>query len=316
MDFVAKQVQNFTADARNTVDSRLSDFKKSILEEFASNSEAKSEAFADPDFQHSLLEAQTSFARSGDANLQEVLVDLIVQRSKQTVRDRLTLTLNDAIEKAKSLTDEDFSALSLAFIFKNMQNNGINDVDGIVDYLRQFAVPIYGLVSKNNNAYHYLESHGCVVLGNAVITFKSVLEILQIRYPGIVTNGLTNEEILSLFPNNQPTIGGFIVPSPFDPSRFVFALGGSETLKQVFAQTGLGPEVAEGYIGLCKANAPSVDKFADVLRAKLSEIDGIIDAYNGTPVKDLRLTSTGVALAHANLTKKTGLSADLSIWIN
>ena len=110
---LSAHVERLSATAKELIEDRLSQFRTEIVTRFANDTSTKIEAFSDPDFQASILDAQRAFARSGDSNLQSVLTDLIAQRSKQPARNRITLTLNDAITKAGSIPKADLNALSL-----------------------------------------------------------------------------------------------------------------------------------------------------------------------------------------------------------
>lgn len=51
------------------------------------------------------------------------------------------------------------------------------------------------------------------------------------------------------------------------------------------------------------------------LIAALPWMAQLFDLWDSTPIKNLTLTSVGIALAHANMKKRTGRDFDLSIWL-
>ncbi|SDZ62799.1 hypothetical protein SAMN05444004_1443 [Jannaschia faecimaris] len=95
------------------MEERLEKFRNNLIKGFSENGTGKIEAFSDPDFQGALLDAQKAVARSGDESLENVLVELVRKRSTCEKRDRLCLTLNDAISKVGSIPEPDLNALSL-----------------------------------------------------------------------------------------------------------------------------------------------------------------------------------------------------------
>src|SRR5229473_350490 len=112
MEAIASQLPGYAAVAREIVDERLRDFEQRVIGRFADTSSTRSEAFKDPDFQHVVIRAQNAYARSGDEQVRETLVDLIARRSMETDRTRLLLSLDEAVEKAALLTKNEFAELS------------------------------------------------------------------------------------------------------------------------------------------------------------------------------------------------------------
>jgi hypothetical protein len=45
------------------------------------------------------------------------------------------------------------------------------------------------------------------------------------------------------------------------------------------------------------------------------EINDLLDIWSNSSMKNMTLTSVGIALAHANIRRKTNENWDLSIWI-
>ena len=53
----------------------------------------------------------------------------------------------------------------------------------------------------------------------------------------------------------------------------------------------------------------------DFLVSRRPQMADLFQAWDGTPMKSLNLTSVGFAIAHANVKRRTGMSLDLSIWV-
>jgi hypothetical protein len=60
----------------------------------------------DPDFQYALFTVQKEYARNGDKELGDLLVDLLVDRSKQDQRDILQIVLNESLLTAPKRMSE------------------------------------------------------------------------------------------------------------------------------------------------------------------------------------------------------------------
>ena len=81
--------QEFSTQAQSLVDERMDRLQQALFEMFKTPKLLA--AFANPDFQFNILEAQRSAARSGNAEDIGLIVDILVQRaaSKETPRLRV-----------------------------------------------------------------------------------------------------------------------------------------------------------------------------------------------------------------------------------
>lgn len=318
IDSVQKLVQVYTEQSKDIIERRLQDFRQGIIEEFSANGNGKPEAFCDPDFQGALLDAQKSIARSGDEALGEVLIDLVSQKSRCEKRDRLSLTLNDAISKAASLTSEDFDLLALIFIFKNMQIGAVPDIQSLLNRLKIFGS--FQDAAEGELAISYLESHGCVrTTGGGVITFSSGYEILQKRYPGPLTRGVSEDQMITVFPENSPLWSpdsDLLRPSPVDDDLLIIFPGDAEMIDAIYERSGLTERPGEGYINLANQSAMEIEEFYRLADPIYPELRSIINKYDSSGARDATLTALGLALAHAHLSRTEGFEAPLSIWIN
>ncbi|MDQ8029534.1 MAG: hypothetical protein REJ23_12480 [Brevundimonas sp.] len=188
MEGVERQVQRGIGQAEQLVQTRLEEFKTSVLTEFArSESGAKTEAFADPDFQHALHEAQKGFVRSGEQGLKEELVKLLAQRSTEPGRTRTALILNEAIQTIGSLTAQEISVLVVTFVFHHLQINNASDVSGVTKDYRKLLSPFAADYPREDFSFEYLSSMRCTTVNQ--ISTNEIWGILVDRYENVFTKG-------------------------------------------------------------------------------------------------------------------------------
>lgn len=317
IDAVSRQIQTFTQDAHNTINQRLEDFKKEVLERLSHDPKARSQAFSDPDFQHALYDAQKAYARTADADLHRVLVDLIVERSKQEKRDRLALTLNAAIEKASALTDEDFSILALAFAVQRVQFSGLINLANLVEQYKTIVDPLVDRIPKSETAFSYLESQGCITRVMGGFKQTSSFDLLKETYPTVLSKGISEADFAMLFPEGVPQwFGKYFAASPFDKDRLAPQI--LSTDDGTGYQSGLAPssEVLSRYAALAKAAPINREEFIEASKVYYPRVRRALDTYDNSPIRNARLTLVGIALAHAYLSKIGVIRADLAIWIH
>jgi len=115
----------------------------------------------DPDFQYALFTVQKEYARNADADLGDLLVDLLVDRSKQEQRDILQIVLNESLQVAPKLTNEQLAALAVMFLFKYTQNYSVGNHETLGEYFDKNVKPFSDKLVKNNACYQHLEFSGC-----------------------------------------------------------------------------------------------------------------------------------------------------------
>lgn len=317
IDAIKNLVQVHTEQSKEVIEQRLEGFRNALIKEFSEIGKGKVEAFSDPDFQGALLDAQKSIARNGGASLEEVLVDLVSQRSKCVKRDRLSLTLNDAILKAGLLTDEDFDFLALIFIFKNMQIHTIYDIKSLTDWFKNLFDPVAFNCAEGELAVSYLESHGCLrTVAGGVINFDSGFELLIQRYPGAITRGFRRDQLEQIFSPESPFWRyDFFKPSPLGTDLLVVSLGDAKFIDHAYERLGLAERPGSRYADMAKQNPMTENEFIDVASVHFDRIQGILRKYDDSGARASKLTSVGLALAHARLSKFKVFDAPLSVWV-
>ncbi|MCX4177742.1 MULTISPECIES: LPO_1073/Vpar_1526 family protein [Paraburkholderia] len=92
--------------AQQTACERAEHITERFLTELQSRHPEGLQQTGEPDFQHSILEAQKAYARSGDEKLETVLVDLLIERAAEQVRSLRQLVLTQSIETISRLTSD------------------------------------------------------------------------------------------------------------------------------------------------------------------------------------------------------------------
>jgi hypothetical protein len=111
---------------------------------FENNQEAVSN-FSDPDIAAALLEAQKSYARSGDEGAKHVLVELIEQRARSSERTSKNILLNEAIKKMDILSKDDLEFLHVYKRSVSLDFSGGNPVILVRSIQRQFKAISHAL---------------------------------------------------------------------------------------------------------------------------------------------------------------------------
>lgn len=265
----------------------------------------------DPDFQYSLFTAQKEYARTGDKNLGELLVNLLIDRSKEDQRNLIQIVLSESLAVAPKLTDDQLAALSMAFFFNHVQMN-VSSHEQFGNSLDRNIAQFVPKIIESNACYQHLEFSGCgsVFIGN------DLEQIIGITYQGLFLKGFELSEITSA----EISIGfdpRFFQQCINDNSKIQVTALNEQSLKVNFDKYGIMDSDREKI-----ANLFSKTKMDNTeIRSKCIEIRPymieLFEKWKNSNIRALKLTSVGIAIAHANIKKTTGDKfADLSIWIN
>jgi hypothetical protein len=267
----------------------------------------------DPDMQYAIFSAQKAYARTGDRDLSDILVDILVRRAAQAERSLLQIVLNESLEVAPKLTKDQFDTLSLIFILKYTKRLNLTGLEDFYVYLANEVGAFCKNLSKDNSQYQHLEYAGC---GTVQVTQISIEEILRKNYSGMLSKGLTAEAISLLVGQNTKEFDGLFIPCLHDPLRSQFRALNDEILVDQGKRNGLNDEVIERCMRFRNNYLMKDEEIKDHILKLIPTLSNLFDVWNSSWLKKFNLTSVGIAIAHANIRRRLPDEAyDLSIWI-
>lgn len=312
IETLADQVPKYAAIASEIVEARLKAFEERILSRFATE-QANPTAFADPDFQHALGTAQRSFCRFGDEVSADILVALLAQKSKEPARNRLSLVLGQAVEKAALLTANELAALSLAHLLVSVKFI-VPNFGALCSRLQDQAVPLLSDITTEESSYTYLESQGCASV--IFTTGIDLTEVLRRSYPGLLSLGHTSERMVELFGDGfEARCGTLIRPCIHDDGKWQANALDKDTLSRMVDENGLTEFQSQFSVLLEPASLMDKNRMIEAMKPRVPEVEKLFEVWDTTLVRRLRPTPIGTAIAHANLVRISNFKAELTTWI-
>jgi hypothetical protein len=309
------QLSNYTAIARDIADARVTDIGMKLIEKFSDPSKANSESFKDPDFQYLLTRVQHAYARSGDKGVRDILVDLIASRSKEIVRGRLSLTLNDAVEKAALLTNNEFAELSLCYLIRYTLVGGIGNVATFGERLSRLVRPLLPDISTGIASYQYIEARSC----GSITPFEvTLIDAFRQNYTGVFSAGFDRTQLAGFLSEERIhllTASGLIVPCINDLTKLQVHAVNKKLFQEAATHCGLSEKEKDDVWNAFEATVWNGEDFLQNVGKHFPELRNLQHLWEGTSLKTLTLTTIGIAIGHANLCRVSGFDADLNIWI-
>ncbi len=270
------------------------------------------ESVKDPGFQNALYEVQKSYAKTGDKDMADVLVDILVDRVEHRERNLKQIVLDESISVIPKLTSSQLDTLTIIFLLKYSINHGINNFETLKKYLETNIKPFTENLSKEQSHYQHLEFAGC---GSISISSNNIEDIFKNSYRGLFYKGFNEEEFknqvgeLAMFPD-------FIIYCLNDKTKLQLNIVNEDVLDSKISDLKVNDTDAKKLKSLFGQYISSNEE----IETKLTELGSdfmakLLDVWKNSAMKNMTLTSVGIAIAQANYRRKTGLTLDLSIWI-
>lgn len=312
LDVAKATFYELSGAAKETATIRVEEITDQVIKKLEKDFPAGLQKAKDPDFQYALFTVQKEYARNGDKNLGDLLVDLLVDRSKQDQRDILQIVLNESLSTAPKLTDTHLAALAVIFLFKYTQNATVANHQSFGEYLDKHLLPFVSKLSKNQAGYQHLEFSGCGSIGFGGNSLEGILGTL---YQGQFLKGFDQSEIT----NRAISVGldsRFFIPCLNDISKLQVNANSKENLGKHLDAQGVSPEDRAKILELFDLGKMSEPEIKEKLITIRPYMAGVFETWTNSAMQTFTLTSVGMAIGHANIKRLIGEFASLSIWIN
>lgn len=266
----------------------------------------------EPDFQHALFTVQKEYARCGDKALRDLLVDLLVDRTKHPSRTILQIVLNESLAVAPKLTTDQLAALSMIFLFKYSIVNGIANQQAFWEHLDRYVSPFAHLLNPKAPCYQHLEYSGCGAVGLGTV---ALAETLRRNYGGLFSKGFETAQLAAkqlLMPESNP----FFTVCLNDGGRRQVAALNEEVIRSEGARLALREDEISKLVSLHNETMMNHAEVEECVVKARAYMRNLFDVWNSSLMNRFTLTSVGIAIGHVNVKKNVGDFTDLSIWIN
>ncbi|MCO6026541.1 hypothetical protein NG821_11970 [Prevotella cerevisiae] len=157
-EIVSTRIKEYSEIAMATVNKRLDEFGKQLVEEVTEKVIDKTERFTEPSIQYATGEAALGYVKSGDKKQKEDLIDLLIERVKVDEHTTKQNIIDQAIKTLPTLSPKGLSLLTLIvyreIIFsgdKNKYKEWLNSVNPLLEDCKKI----------NSIDMAYLQQSGC-----------------------------------------------------------------------------------------------------------------------------------------------------------
>jgi hypothetical protein len=299
-------------EAKHIARQRAEEVTENFLKKLQEQHSAGLKQAQEPDFQHALYTVQKEYARCGDKELGDLLVDLLVDRTKHESRTILQIVLNESLLVAPKLTPDQLAVLSVIFLFKYTINHGIKNHETLWEYLDRYVGPFAALITEKAACYQHLEYSGCGTVGLGSV---DLAEVFRRNYGGLFSKGFEEAQ----FQAKQLTIPishAILLPCVNDSARRQVNGMNEDVIKAQGKRLGLPEDDIGKLVGLHNETLMNADEVRKRILEARPYMERVFKTWTDSSMSQFTLTSVGISIGHANVKKNLGEFTNLAIWIN
>lgn len=296
--------------AEDTANARAERITNEYLTRLMIESPSSTPNLADPDVQNVMFEAQKAFARSGEEDLETVLVDLLTDRTTETQRSLRTLVLNEAITAAPKLTSSQRRIIALIFLLRYTKVTSPTALQFMAYYVRRNIMALGRDLSHSPQDIQHLEYVGVASSTLAEVDFGTALVSGS---EGLFTRGFS-VDVVPQHIRESPQFEALLVPCTRTPEHLQVAGRGDDDIPDLAEKLGV-PEWTEELTTLAKNGRMQPHEVVEEAARFEPGITAVAEAWGKRQYAGLTLTSVGIAIGHSQWKRVTGDKAPLSTWL-
>ena len=301
------------SEAANVAQERAEHITEKFLGKLKQESPDSLNEFEKPAMQDALFTVQKEYAKSGDENLEDLLIDILVDRTKTQDRNMLQLVLDESLKIAPFLTVKQLDTLTLGFILNRTQWRNIGNFNEFKQRIEEDVAPFAENILTEYKHYNYLEFQRCgqIRTGN----FGKLENNFVKRYKGIFSKGITQDEIETVLGEPNP-FSSLLMPCLHDQNLFQISTLNDEVLDEQLEKLGVSQELKPKFKMIFNKSTMEASDVKNLLIESNPCFEKLFDVMDSSMFNRFELSSVGIAIAHANYRRRTGKTMDLSKWIN
>ena len=297
--------------AKETAEQRAKEITEKIIEEFAEKNPEGLKAAENPDFQYSMFQVQKEFARCGDKELGDILVDILIERSKEDQRNLRQIVLNEALSVAPKLSSTQLDLLACCFTSAYTKSLLIRNIEDLQKHIESEILIFTDALEDKGANWAHLEYTGCCAIRTGSRDLNS---IFLKTYKGLFCKGFTKAKVDEIIP---PTINvtSILHSCLHDDTLLQLNAIDDDVAKSSCEKLNLTENEVTQLLTLNNQHLMSKDEVERFITSICPGYERFLQAAKASRLLNVELTSVGIAIAHAHLRKNFNLSAELSIWL-
>lgn len=295
MEVFQRNFHELSQEAHAVAQDRASEFTRNFLESLQRRAPKAFGRLQDPGAQSAIYSAQSGYAKTGDADLGEVLIELLISRTSHDRRDTAQLAAGFALGVAENLSAPHFSLLTCTFTLKQLAYGDVKSIPQLATHIARTVQPFLGELTEADPVdMDYLTGLGCTI---ATAGSLSPGTYAGMNYPGLFTRGFSKEEF-----SNAERLIGTPLARPFGPdsNRYKINAITKQDLLTLIDSTHLH-DIGELALSTLTNTVLQGHEIERMLAFHQSGLEAVFRRCAQLGMNGYINTAVGTAIAHANM---------------
>ena len=304
LDVFNANCQKLMNEAARTADARAHEIIDDFIKRLFEQQPELSYKLKEPSIQYSAYSVIKNYVKTGDVDLKENLLRMLMQRMRANDRSMEQIVLDEAIEILPKLTQDIINILTLVFSAVYLHHD-INSLDTFKNFINNQLMIFYpGRTS--NSMYTHLQYTGCSTFLAEGATYKPFPSIIMNRYGGLFNKGFTKELLEQTIPVDYDHIAQIVTTCQQNATLLQFNAINDSVLEEVIKEHNLEQHLQK-ILQLNRQHQMTDDEIANYLCSINQKMKRFIEEWKGerSPLKTIAPTSVGYAIAILNYNIKT-----------
>jgi hypothetical protein len=263
------------------------------------------ERLEEPAVQGTIFRAQSTYAKSGDTELKDYLLELLIKRIEADERSLNQIVFDEAISAIPKITRDQISVLSLLFSILVCKHHAPLNIPQLGTFLKSKILPFFPANKFSNYFFSHLQYTGsCTILPQAS-SYYPYEKILSEMYFGLFSKGFSIEQLEDSFGEDNLAIRNLLIQCHHDKSLFQFKALNESTLRINIKNKSFN-NIEDRIFAFEKRFRMSSTEIEEFLISLDERMKLLLDTWKRKDFNTIQLTSVGLVIAIINYNRVTG----------
>ncbi|MFR9546296.1 MAG: LPO_1073/Vpar_1526 family protein [Rikenellaceae bacterium] len=302
--------------ARSIAENRAEEITNKLIDRLYAELPQHINKLNTPAVQYSIFNIQKEYAKTGDENLQDKLLDLFAKRISAEERSLEQITLDEAIEVLPKLTQDQINALTLIFSVIYCRHRNIVNKDSF-NYLINDKMALFTpQVNTSYSFYAHLQYVGCCTILPVGGKFKKISEIFSSRYFVFFSKGFSMSQFNDEFKDDAKRVRLLLLRCFNAPQLYQFNYLTLDELDAAISKNNLNDlkSKIKAFAKKIQMNDAEITQYLSSISDNMSRLISLWGQPN-SDISCIKPTSVGFAIAIVNYNIVTGENVHISTFV-
>ena len=304
LDVFNANCQKLMNEAVQTADTRAHEIIDDYIKRLFEQQPELSYKLKEPSIQYSVYSVIKNYVKTGDVDLKENLLRMLMQRMRANDRSMEQIVLDEAIEILPKLTQDIINILTLVFSAVYLHHD-IYSIDTLKNFINNQLMIFYP-DRTSDSMYTHMQYTGCSTFLAEGATYKPFPSIVMNRFGGLFNKGFSKELLEQTIPIDYKQIAPIVTTCRQNATLLQFNAINDSVLEEVIKEHNLEQHMQK-ILQLNKQHQMKDNEIANYLCSINPKMSRFMEEWKGerSPLKTIAPTSVGYAVAILNYNIKT-----------